>query len=68
MSLISNGLPILLKRIVISLGVLLVAKHLGATSKNPMLLPCLNRILLAYFSSLCEAGRIKYDFVGDWLC
>ena len=67
-SLVSHGPKISLKRIVISLGVLLVTKPLGATSKNPMLLPCLNRILLAYFGSLCEAGRIKYDFVGDWLC
>ena len=37
-SLASHGLSISLKRIVISLGVLLVAKLLGATIKNPMLL------------------------------
>jgi hypothetical protein len=30
---------------------------MGATSKNPMLLPCLNHILLPYFGSICEAGR-----------
>ena len=67
-SLVSHGPKISLKRIVISLGVLLVTKPLGATSKNPMLLPCLNHILLQYLGSIFEAGRIKYDFVGHWLC
>ena len=57
-SLVSHGPKISLKRIVISPGVLLVTKPLGATSKNPMLLPCLNHILLPYFCSMCEAGRL----------
>ena len=54
---VSRGLKMYPKRSVISPGVLLVTKPLGATSKNPMLLPCLNHILLPYFGSICEAGR-----------